>query len=74
MLNVTNNIIFFFIHTLTHYVITRFLRFPEFFLLYAIAILSLVLVRETQKIMTMLFNCTLFEIVLMHILFNLCLF
>ena len=47
MLNVTNIIIFFFIHTLTHYVITRFLRFPEGFLLYAVAILSLVLVRET---------------------------
>ena len=31
MLNVTNIIIFFFIHTLTHYVITRFLRFPEDF-------------------------------------------
>ena len=31
MLNVTNIIIFFFIHTLTHYVITRFLRFPEGF-------------------------------------------
>ena len=45
MLNVTNIIIFFFIHTLTHYVITRFLRFPGFF--YAVAILSLVLVRET---------------------------
>ena len=46
--NVTNIIIFFFIHTLTHYVITRFLRFPEgFFLLYAVAILSVVLVRET---------------------------
>ena len=29
MFNVTNIIIFFFIHTLTHYVITRFLRFPE---------------------------------------------
>ena len=48
MLNVTNIIIFFFIPTLTHYVITRFLRFPEgFFLLYAVAILYLVLVRET---------------------------
>ena len=48
MFNVTNIIIFFFIHTLTHYVITRFLHFPEvFFLLYAVAILSLVLVRET---------------------------
>ena len=47
MFNVTNIIIFFFIHTLTHYVITRFLRFPEGFLLYAVAILSLVLVRET---------------------------
>ena len=47
LLNVTN-ITFCFIHTLTHYVITRFLRFPErFFLLYAVAILSLVLVRET---------------------------
>ena len=43
MFNVTNIIIFFYIHTLTHYVITRFLRFPEGFL----AILSLVLVRET---------------------------
>ena len=31
MLNVTNIIFFFFIHTLTHYVITRFLRFPEGF-------------------------------------------
>ena len=38
MLNVTNIIIFFFIHTLTlfihtltHYLITRFLRFPEVF-------------------------------------------
>ena len=31
MFNVTNIIIFFFIHTLTHYVITRFLRFPEGF-------------------------------------------
>ena len=31
MLNVTNIIIFFFIHTLTHYVITRFLRIPEGF-------------------------------------------
>ena len=31
MLNVNNIIIFFFIHTLTHYVITRFLRFPEVF-------------------------------------------
>ena len=69
MLNVINNIFFFFIHTLTHYVIilhavthyviTRFLRFPEGFLLYAVAILSLVLVRETN-IMTMLFNCRLF--------------
>ena len=29
MFNVINIIIFFFIHTLTHYVITRFLRFPE---------------------------------------------
>ena len=47
MLNVTNIIIFFFIHILTHYAITQFLRFPGFFLLYAIAILSLVLVRET---------------------------
>ena len=47
MLDVTNIIIFFLIHTLTHYVITRFLRFPEVFLLYAVAILSLVLVRET---------------------------
>ena len=47
MFNVTNIIIFFFIHTLTHYVITWFLRFPEGFLLYAVAILSLVLVRET---------------------------
>ena len=48
MLNVTNINIFFFIHTLTHYVITRFRRFPEvFFLIYAVAILSLVLVRET---------------------------
>ena len=47
MLNVTNIIIFFFIHTLTDYVITRFLRFPEGFLLYAVAILSLVLVRVT---------------------------
>ena len=46
MFNVTNIIIFFFIHTLTQYVITR--RFPEvFFLLYAVDILSLVLVRET---------------------------
>ena len=44
MVNVTNIIIFFFIHTLTHYVITRFLRFPDGFLLYAVAILSL---RET---------------------------
>ena len=44
MFNVTNIIIFFFIHTLTHYVITRFQRV---FLLYAVAILSLVLVRET---------------------------
>ena len=47
LFNVTNFIIFFFIHTLTHYVITRFLRFPEGFLLYAVAILSLVLVRKT---------------------------
>ena len=48
MLNVTNIIIFFFIHTLTHYLITRFLRFPEvFFAIHAVAILSLVLVRET---------------------------
>ena len=47
MLNVTNILIFFFIHTLTHYAITQFLRFPEGFLLYAVAILSLVLVRET---------------------------
>ena len=47
MFNVTIIIILFFIHTLTHYVITRFLRFPESFLLYAVAILSLVLVRET---------------------------
>ena len=48
MLNVTNIIIFFFIHTLIHYAITQFLRFPEgFFAIYAIAILSLVLVRET---------------------------
>ena len=47
MFNVTNIIIFFSIHSLTHYVITRFLRFPEGFLLYAVAILSLVLVRET---------------------------
>ena len=40
--------IYFFLHTLTHYVITRFLRFPEgFFLLNAVAILSLVLVQET---------------------------
>ena len=31
MFNVTNIIIFFFIHTLTHYVITRFLRLPEGF-------------------------------------------
>ena len=31
MLNVTNIIIFLFIHTLTHYAITRFLRFPEVF-------------------------------------------
>ena len=47
MFKLTNIIIFFFIHTLTHYVITQFLRFPEGFLLYAVAILSLVLVRET---------------------------
>ena len=47
MLNVTNIIIFFFMDTLTHYVITQFLRFPQVFLLYAVAILSLVLVRET---------------------------
>ena len=47
MFNVTNIIIFFFIHSLTLYVITRFLRFPECFLLYVVAILSLVLVRET---------------------------
>ena len=48
MLKVTNISVFIFIHTLTHYVITRFLRFLEgFFLLYAVAILSLVLVRET---------------------------
>ena len=31
MLNVTNIIIFFFIHTLTHYLITGFLRFPKVF-------------------------------------------
>ena len=59
MLNITNIILFFYIHTLTHYVIhyntltnyviTRFLRFPEVFLLYAVAILSPVLVREAWK-------------------------
>ena len=47
MLNVTIIIIFFFIHTLTHYVITRFLCFPGF-LLYPVAILSQVLVRENH--------------------------
>ena len=31
ILDVTNIIFFFFIHTLTLYVITRFLRFPEVF-------------------------------------------
>ena len=41
MLNVTNIIIFFCIQTLTHYVITRFLRFPErFLLLYAVYFIS----------------------------------
>ena len=39
--------LFFFIRTLVHYVILRFQRFPEGFLLYAVAVLSLVLVRET---------------------------
>ena len=49
MFNVTNIIIFFSIHTLTHYVIIRFYAFQRVFLLYAVAILSLVLVRETEK-------------------------
>ena len=48
MFNVTNIIIFFFIHTLTHYVILLgFYAFQRVFLLYAVAILALVLVRET---------------------------
>ena len=59
MLNVTNIIIFLFILTLTHYVITRFLRFPEvFFLLYAVAIFGGFGAGNLK--MPMLLNCRLF--------------
>ena len=52
ILNMLNNnygsFYFIFIHTLVHYIGLRFLRFPEGFLLYAVALLSVVLMRETN--------------------------
>ena len=62
MFNVPNIIIFFFIHTLTYCVITRFLGFPEvfFFAMCSSYFISGFGAGNLKNIMPMLFNCRLF--------------
>ena len=81
MLNVTNIIPLFFIHNLTHYVC--FFTYSYTLCNYSVSTLSrgFFAICSSYFIsgfgagnLKMLFNGRLFQIVLMHILFNLCLF
>ena len=74
MFNVTNIIIFFFIPTLTHYVITQFLGFPEVFFAICSSYFISGFGAGNLKIARLCCLTVVILNILMHILFNLCLF